>query len=67
MKKARVSDDKKKTGRPATGVGTLIGQRWHEAQLDEIDRWRRGERDMPGRSEAIRRLVEIGLKVKAKP
>jgi hypothetical protein len=64
MKKARVSDNKKKIGRPATGVGTLVGQRWREDQLDEIDQWRRGQADMPGRAEAIRRLVEIGLKVK---
>jgi hypothetical protein len=61
MKKARVSDNKKTTGRPPTGVGTLVGQRWHEDQLGEVDRWRRGESDMPGRAEAIRRLVEIGL------
>jgi hypothetical protein len=69
MKKARVSDNKKRIGRPPTGVGTLVGQRWRYAQLDQIDRWRRGQPDMPGRSEAIRRLVEIGLKVKteAKP
>jgi hypothetical protein len=66
MKKARVSDNKKKIGRPATGVGTLVGQRWREDQLDEIDQWRRDQPDMPGRAEAIRRLVELGLKVKAK-
>jgi hypothetical protein len=66
MKASRVSDNKKKIGRPPTGVGTLVGQRWHEDQLDQIDRWRRGQPDMPGRSEAIRRLVELGLKVKSK-
>jgi hypothetical protein len=32
--------------------------------LDQIDRWRRGQPDMPGRPEAIRRLIEIGLKAK---
>jgi hypothetical protein len=67
MKSTRVSDNKKKIGRPATGVGTLVGQRWHEDQLDQIDRWRRGQSDMPGRAEAIRRLVELGLKAKPKP
>ena len=61
MKSARVSDNKKKIGRPSTGVGTLVGQRWRDDQLDQIDRWRRGQTDMPGRSEAIHRLVEIGL------
>jgi hypothetical protein len=67
MKAARVSDNKKKIGRPATGVGTLVGQRWHEDQLDQINRWRRGQSDMPGRAEAIRRLVELGLKAKPAP
>ena len=66
MKIARVSDNKKKIGRPPTGVGTLVGQRWRDDQLDQIDRWRRGQVDAPGRSEAIRRLVELGLKVKSK-
>jgi len=67
MKSARVSDNKKrKIGRPSTGVGTLVGQRWRDDQLDQIDHWRRGQLDMPGRSEAIRRLVEIGLKAKSK-
>jgi hypothetical protein len=61
MKASRVSDNKKKIGRPATGVGTLVGQRWNEDQLGQIDRWRRGQSDMPGRSEAIRRLVALGL------
>ena len=29
-----------------------------------IDAWRRRQEDLPSRSEAIRRLVEIGLKAK---
>jgi hypothetical protein len=62
MKASRVSDNKKKIGRPKTGVGALVGQRWHEEQLAQIDGWRRAQADMPGRAEAIRRLVEIGLK-----
>jgi hypothetical protein len=66
MKASRVSDNKKRIGRPRTGVGTLVGQRWHEEQLAQIDRWRRAQSDMPGRSEAIRRLVELGLKAKGK-
>jgi hypothetical protein len=61
MKASRVFDNKKKIGRPRTGVGALVGQRWHEEQLAQIDRWRRAQADMPTRSEAIRRLVEIGL------
>jgi hypothetical protein len=31
-----------------------------------IAAWRRKQDDLPGRSEAIRRLVELGLKAKAK-
>lgn len=29
--------------------------------LERVDDWRRGENDLPSRSEAIRRLVEVGL------
>jgi hypothetical protein len=66
MKRARVSDNKKRIGRPPTGVGTLVGQRWRDDQLEQIDRWAAKQDDAPGRSEAIRRLVEIGLKAKGK-
>ncbi|WP_256570579.1 hypothetical protein [Bradyrhizobium sp. CCGUVB1N3] len=31
-----------------------------------LDDWRRVQDDLPGRPEAIRRLVDIGLKAKAK-
>jgi hypothetical protein len=31
-----------------------------------VDKWAAKEDDQPGRSEAIRRLVEIGLKAKGK-
>jgi hypothetical protein len=31
-----------------------------------LDDWRRKQEDLPGRPEAIRRLVELGLKVKPK-
>ena len=32
--------------------------------LQTLDDWRRKQDDLPGRPEAIRRLVELGLKVK---
>jgi hypothetical protein len=32
--------------------------------LESIDNWRRRQDDLPGRPEAIRRLVELGLKAK---
>jgi hypothetical protein len=31
-----------------------------------LDDWRRKQDDLPGRPEAIRRLIEMGLKGKAK-
>jgi hypothetical protein len=34
--------------------------------IETIDNWRRKEPDLPGRPEAIRRLVELGLKAKGK-
>jgi hypothetical protein len=34
--------------------------------LRKIDDWRRQQPDLPNISEAIRRLVELGLKVKPK-
>jgi hypothetical protein len=64
MKRARLSDNKTnktKMGRLATGIGTLIGHRWHEPDLAAIDEWRRRQDDLPSRSEAIRRLAEPGL------
>ena len=59
---------KKKRGRPVTtGRGTLIGVRILDAPLAELDNWiaRQKEDDLT-RPEAIRRLVEIGLKAKGK-
>jgi hypothetical protein len=36
------------------------------AEVAAIDAWRRSQPDLPNRSEAIRRLLELGLKAKAK-
>ncbi len=57
---------KKKRGRPVTtGKGTLIGVRLLDDPLSTLDSWitRQKEPDLT-RPEAIRRLVEIGLKAK---
>jgi len=35
--------------------------------VSKIDDWRRRQEDLPGRPEAIRRLVEIALKARSKP
>jgi hypothetical protein len=54
----------KTRGRPVTGVGIQVGERWSPEALERIDEWRGQQEDKPGRPEAIRRLVEIGLKAK---
>ena len=57
---------KKSRGRPkTTGTGTLIGVRLQDSTLTRIDRWSAGESDTPSRPEAIRRLLNVALKVKA--
>jgi hypothetical protein len=61
-----ISDNTKKRGRPVTtGKGTLIGVRMLDPQLEKVDEWSRKQKLTPTtRPEAIRRLVEIGLKAK---
>ena len=50
-----------------TGKGTLIGVRLLDEPLAELDAWiARQEQPDLSRPEAIRRLVEIGLKAKTK-
>ena len=51
-------------GPPPTGAGLLIGVRIQPDDLELLDAWRADQADEPGRPEAIRRLVEIGLKAK---
>jgi hypothetical protein len=53
---------KRKVGRPATGVDKLVAARMPDALIASIEKWAT-ERSLD-RSEAIRRLVEIGLKAK---
>jgi hypothetical protein len=52
---------KKKRGPPAAAKGTLIGLRLEPGALARVDRWAASQQDDPSRSEAIRRLVELGL------
>jgi hypothetical protein len=66
MKAARKNGIKKGRGRPASGIGIQIGTRWSPETVRLVDDWRRKEPDLPNRSEAIRRLVELGLKAKGK-
>jgi len=50
---------KRGRGRPATGRDPMIGLRAGKQLTAAIDAW--GKRNGVARSEAIRRLVEIGL------
>jgi hypothetical protein len=54
---------KKKRGPPATGKGIQIGERWHPPELAAIDKWIAVHGEMT-RGQAIRRLVDLGLKAK---
>jgi hypothetical protein len=47
-------------------TGELVGVRVQPDLAKALDDWRRRQGDLPGRPEAIRRLVEIGLKSKPK-
>ena len=42
-----------------------IGVRVDDDLLKRLDDWRRKQEDVPSRPEAIRRLMELGLKVKS--
>jgi hypothetical protein len=65
MKKS-INVDKKKRGRgrPATGQGTMVSSRIPPAIVEVIDDW--ASKNDTTRSDAIRRLVELGLKAKGK-
>ena len=67
MSKSIRGTPKKKRGRPpTTGRGTQIGMRWQDPELSAIDVWRE-KNDIATRSDAIRRLVQLGLTVKVWP
>ena len=53
---------RKKAGRPATGTEPLYGVRISDDLMGQIQKW--GRENSATRSEAIRRLVELGLKAK---
>jgi hypothetical protein len=50
--------------RRAAVTGDLVGVRVQPDMAKLLDDWRRKQEDLPGRPEAIRRLVELGLRVK---
>ena len=51
-------------GRPATGRDPTRTIRLSDEFIANVDAWAAVQEDEPGRSEAIRRLVELGLKVR---
>jgi hypothetical protein len=57
-------DQKRGRGRPATGRDPMVSSRIPAGIVDEIDQW--AQKNETTRSDAIRRLVEIGLKAKTK-
>jgi hypothetical protein len=67
MKKS-ISVNKKSRGRPKKkgGVYPVTAARLPPALGAEVDKWAVLQADAPTRSEAIRRLVELGLTVKKK-
>jgi hypothetical protein len=56
----------KKRGRPATGMAPVLPVRAPEELIARIELWAQKQPDKPSRSEAVRRLIELGLDVKNK-
>ena len=64
MAKSNKVVPKKGRGRPATGRDPVTAIRLSKELRETVDRWADKQDDQPGRSEAIRRLVELGLTIK---
>jgi hypothetical protein len=64
---AKSTRDIMKSPKKRPGVaGEAVLVRLQPELAKPLDAWRRQQEDLPGRPEAIRRLVEIGLKAKGK-
>jgi hypothetical protein len=59
MKRSTPSTPKKR-GRPATGRDPLVSARLRQEIVQAVDKW--ANRNKVSRSEALRKLVELGLK-----
>jgi hypothetical protein len=66
MKKS-ISVHQNKRGRPATGRDPAVTIRLPEKVLASVEHWAMSQKDQPPRSQAIRRLVEIGLAKSTSP
>jgi Arc/MetJ-type ribon-helix-helix transcriptional regulator len=66
MKRSIKKATPKRRGRPATGKDPTRTFRLSDEFIAAVDVWAAGQGDSPSRSEAIRRLVELGLTVRSK-
>jgi hypothetical protein len=66
MKRSIKKATPKRRGRPATGKAPTRTLRLTDQFIASVDTWAERQPDAPGRSEAIRRLVELGLTVRSK-
>ena len=64
MKKSIKVHPKKTRGRPATGKDPLVSARLPQGLIDQVEHW--AASNETSRSEAVRRLVELGLKARSK-
>jgi hypothetical protein len=64
--KTSITVHQKPRGRPATGRDPAVTIRLPEAVLASVEHWAMSQKDQPPRSQAIRRLVELGLTVKSR-
>lgn len=64
MAKSNTVLHKKGRGRPATGRDPVTALRLPAALTKSVEAWASQQENKPNRSEALRRLVELGLTVK---
>lgn len=62
MSNATADIKKSSRGRPKVDT-TPVMVRMDAFQLDRVDAWRRGQKDVPTRPEAIRRMVDLALDI----
>jgi hypothetical protein len=61
LMKRSISAKQKKRGRPATGITPMIGIRLSSDKRKAVEAWAKTALEKPSLSEAVRRLVELGL------
>ncbi|MFK4507229.1 hypothetical protein [Bradyrhizobium daqingense] len=62
----KTTSDRMSPQKRPSGAGDPVMVRIQPDMAKELDDWRRRQEDLPGRPEAIRRLLEQALKVKPK-